>query len=59
MGHSVTFLVKKGSTSNFAKVIHIDENKEIIEQIPENIDIVHFNFTPKNIEKIKKPYIIQ
>ncbi len=58
MGHSVTFLVKKGSMCNFAKVIHIDEKKEIIEQIPENIDIVHFNFTPKNIEKIKKPYII-
>ncbi|MEI6410221.1 MAG: glycosyltransferase [Bacteroidota bacterium] len=58
LGHEVTYLVKKGSSSDFAKVIYIDENKDIIEQIPDDIHIVHFNFTPDNINNFTKPYLI-
>lgn len=58
LGHKVSFLVKQGSYSDFARVIFIDETKPIIEQIPDDMDIVHFNFAPVGIEKIKKPYII-
>lgn len=58
LGHKVSFLVKQGSYSDFARVIFIDETKSIIEQIPDDVDIVHFNFAPVGIEKIKKPYII-
>lgn len=58
LGHKVSFLVKQGSYSDFARVIFIDETKPIIEQIPDDVDIVHFNFSPIGIESIKKPYII-
>jgi len=58
MGHEVTYLVKEGSHSNFSKVLHIDRNKKITEQLPSNIDIIHFHYLPENPEKIKIPYII-
>jgi glycosyltransferase involved in cell wall biosynthesis len=43
LGHTVTYLVKKGSECSFAKVIFWDETKDINLQIPEDIDIVHFH----------------
>ena len=46
LGHDVTYLVAQGSTCEFAKVIHIDEQKDLREQIPSDIDIVHFQFKP-------------
>lgn len=58
LGHKVSYLVKQGSYSEFARVIFIDETNPIINQIPEDVDIVHFNFTPIGIETIKKPYLI-
>jgi len=58
LGHTVNYLVKQGSQCDFAPVIHIDENKPLIEQIPNGYDIIHFNFQAKDIEKINTPYII-
>lgn len=58
LGHTVNFLVKKGSYCDFAKVIPIDETKPISEQITKNYDIVHFNFQPKDAEKISIPYLV-
>ncbi|QVY65503.1 glycosyltransferase [Polaribacter sp. Q13] len=58
LGHKITFLVKKGSHCNFGNVIHINDEVDILSQIPNNIDVVHFNFPPKNIETLKKPYVI-
>lgn len=58
LGHEITYLVKQGSTCNFGAVIPIDENKPIVDQISNDFDIVHFNFTPEGIEKLKIPYII-
>jgi glycosyltransferase involved in cell wall biosynthesis len=36
----------------------LDTNIGIAEQIPENTDIIHFNFLPRDIDKIAKPYVI-
>lgn len=56
LGHAVTFLVNKGSCCDFGKVIFIDSTQSLTAQIPEEIDIVHFNFFPS--EQITKPYVI-
>ena len=56
MGHQITYLVNIGSSCDFANVIFIDQSKSIAQQIPENIDFVHFNFIPNEI--INKPYLI-
>ncbi len=56
LGHKVTFLSKKGTICSFADVIFYNPEKKINEQIPENIDIIHFNSTPK--EEITKPFIV-
>ncbi len=56
MGHKVRFLVAEGSYCNFADVIPFQKNKSYNFQIPDDTDIVHFNF-PIN-EEISKPYII-
>jgi len=58
MGHKISYLVNEGSTCNFGKVHIIDHDKPFHKQIPSEIDIVHFNFVPKEIEKINIPYII-
>jgi len=58
LGHQVTYLVKRGSYCDFAEVIPIDESIDIIDQILENVDIVHFHFIPSILDKIKKPYLI-
>ncbi len=59
MGHDVTFLVKRGSFCDFAKVLHIDESKSIIEQIPKkDFEVIHFNFSVDNMETLSTPYII-
>jgi len=55
MGHEVTYLVLPGSYCDFAKIIFIDENKTLNSQIPEDTDVVHFNFQVK--EEILKPNI--
>ncbi len=55
LGHKVTFLVAEGSYCDFAKVISLDSTKNLNLQIPEDTDIVHFNFPVK--EQITKPYI--
>lgn len=56
LGHEVTFLVNEGSVCDFAKVLFLDKNKTIEDQIPSRIDLVHFHYV--NPEIISKPYII-
>lgn len=57
LGHQITFLVPKGAHCDFAKVIEIDTNLTINQQIPDNIDVAHLQFQPKN-EKIDVPYVV-
>ena len=56
LGHEVVFLVKKGSTCPFAKVLVLDEKKRLEDQIPPHTDLVHFHCEPH--ESISKPYLI-
>lgn len=58
MGHTVSYLVRRGSACDFAKVIPLDESREVTDQIPGYIDIVHFNFTPRDIAHFSRPYVI-
>ncbi len=55
LGHEVTYLTPKGSSCEFAKIIIYNPDVDLNEQIPNDIDVVHFNFIP-NV-KIKKPYL--
>ena len=57
MGHKVSYLVPKGSTCPFADIYTIDPSKPLVKQIPEGIDVVHFNNDPPN-EQLKTPYIV-
>lgn len=56
LGHQVTYLVNEGSTCDFAPVLFLDNTKKIEDQIPADIDLVHFHYVKP--EKISKPYII-
>ncbi len=56
MGHQVTYIVREGSSSPFAKIIPLNEEIDINKQIPEDTDIVHFNFTPKT--EVNFPYVV-
>ena len=52
--HQVTFLVAKGSYSDFAQVIEFDPARNIQSQIPSDIDIVHAH-CPITEPLIKQP----
>lgn len=56
LGHKVRYLVDEGSSCDFAEVLILDSRKEFNAQIPEDTDIVHFNFPVD--EEIDKPYVI-
>lgn len=56
LGHKVTFLVPDGFTGDFAESIALDQTKDLNEQIPEDVDLVHFNYPPR--QPINKPYVI-
>lgn len=57
MGHRVSFLAKKGSVCPFAKVLAYNPARPVADQVPDEIDIVHFNNgVPENFSK--KPYIV-
>ncbi|HOZ30473.1 MAG TPA: glycosyltransferase [Bacteroidales bacterium] len=55
LGHQLTYLVAAGSVCDFGNVKIYNSQKPINEQIPENTEIVHFNFPVR--EKISKPNI--
>ncbi|GAB1444826.1 glycosyltransferase family 4 protein [Flammeovirgaceae bacterium] len=55
-GHSVTYLVNEGSNCDFAPVLFFDHSKSLSDQIPDSIDMIHFQYYPE--EEIKKPYLI-
>ena len=56
LGHKVTYLVNKGSHCDFAKILFYDFSKSISSQIPDEIDLVHFNFEPT--ENVSKPNVV-
>ena len=58
LGHEVSFLVPPGSTCDFAAVCFFDPERNLNQQIPEDVDLIHFHFIPKDLEFIQKPYLI-
>ncbi len=56
MGHSVTLLAAKGTYCPYGEVITLDPTRALYLQIPENIDVVHFNGAAD--ERCKKPYVV-
>jgi glycosyltransferase involved in cell wall biosynthesis len=56
LGHKVSFLLPEGSSCDFAKVYIWDTTRDLNSQIPEHIDLVHFQKDPG--EDIKKPFIV-
>jgi len=60
LGHQVTYLVAAGSTCPFAHVLHIDPATDLRMQIPDEIDIVHFQFKPEFSldEDFTKVYVV-
>ena len=58
LGHKVSFLVEKGSKCDFATIIERNPEVDLIDQIPSDIDLVHFHFIPKGLERLQSPYLI-
>ncbi len=56
LGHKVSFLLPEGSSCDFAKVYVWDTKRDLNSQIPDHIDLVHFQKDPE--EDIKKPFIV-
>lgn len=56
LSHQVTFLVGKGSTCPFARVIPYDSRIPIEAQIPHDVDIVHFHM--RFVKPIAKPFLV-
>lgn len=56
MGHHITYLVKKGSSCPFARVLPLDMQQPLAAQIPDDVDVAHFLFEIN--EPIPKPYIV-
>lgn len=55
-GHRATYLVGAGSQCPFAEVLTYDETKNLDEQIPASVDVVHLYIFPP--EPLRKPYLI-
>ncbi|MGQ9603104.1 MAG: glycosyltransferase [bacterium] len=58
LGHEVTYLVMQNSRCDFARVIPFDRHKRIVDQIPDEIDVIHFHFPPPDLCEVRKPYLV-
>jgi glycosyltransferase involved in cell wall biosynthesis len=57
LGHEVTFLVPSGSSCPFARILEIDPERPVCEQIPRGaFDIAHFQSNPG--EPLDFPYLV-
>ncbi len=57
-GCKVTYLLKEGSTCDFADVLFLEEGGRIAHLIPADVDVLHLNFRPADLDKVQKPYVI-
>ena len=59
MGHRVSYLVPEGSTCDFAQLLRIRPERPWREQVPDDVDIVHFQFNPRldTEDALGKPYL--
>lgn len=59
MGHRVSYLVPEGSTCDFAQLLPIRPERPWREQVPADVDVVHFQFNPRfaTEDELGKPYL--
>ena len=57
-GHQISFLVPEGSTCPFAKVIPLNPDQDLRQQIPPDVDLVHFQFNPGADFECDKPWLM-
>lgn len=55
LNYQVTLMAGKGTTCHWARVIEYNPKESLENQVPDNIDIVHFH---SSYEPVKQPYII-
>jgi glycosyltransferase involved in cell wall biosynthesis len=58
LGHRVSYLVPQGSHCDFAQVLAIREGVDWAEQIPADVDLVHFQFNPPDLATLERPYLM-
>ena len=58
LGHRVSYLVPPGSHCDFAQVLAIREGASWAEQVPSDVDLVHFQFDPQGLESLGKPCLM-
>jgi glycosyltransferase involved in cell wall biosynthesis len=58
LGHRVSYLVPEGSHCEFARVITIRPGLGWHEQVPDGIDLVHFQFNPEGADAMDAPYLV-
>jgi len=58
LGHRVSYLVPAGSTCPFGRVLNLQPDTDWSKQIPEDVDVVHFQFQPERPETIPKPWLM-
>ena len=57
MGHKVTFFCRAGSSASFADIVAVDPQRPLAEQIPAEVDVMHFNdVVPEGFDA--RPYIV-
>lgn len=57
LGHQVTFLVSPGSSCPFARVLALRDDKPLAQQIPADVDVVHFHYFPSEALLIRQPHL--
>lgn len=58
MGHRVSYLVPECSSCPFGQVLPIDDKKDWASQIPDDVDLVHFQFNPGMDLKLDLPWLM-
>lgn len=58
MGHRVSYLVPEGSSCPFGQVLPLDEHKDWASQIPDDVDLVHFQFNPGAELQLAQPWLM-
>jgi glycosyltransferase involved in cell wall biosynthesis len=56
LGHKVIYLVKEGSHCDFTDVLILRPEQPIEQQIPKDVDVVHFHSNPPK-DGISQPYV--
>lgn len=59
MGHRVSYLVPEGSRCDFARLLPIRPDRPWHEQVPDDVDIAHFQFNPRfeSDDALGRPYL--